>query len=69
MSQDILVTLKQARDSNLDLFSEYVCLAIDHEKIGDDFKYRYWMDRAREVSRVIRVISDDLLFVAGGDKK
>lgn len=68
MNKDILATLRQARDINLDLFSEYVYLAIDNEKDGDDLKYRYWMDRAREVSRVIRVIGDDLLFVEGGDK-
>ena len=67
MSFELLKALRDAKDSNLDLFSEYYCLAIECKEKDDDVNYRYWIDRACDVSNENSRISKDIYKITNGE--
>ena len=66
MSKEMLKALRDAKENNLDLFSEYYCLAMDYKDKDDDLNYRYWMERACDVSRENSKIALDIYKISNG---
>lgn len=66
MNEDLLVALREARNINLDLFSEYLCLSVDCKDNNDIDGYHYWMDRAIDISRANRKLESDIHTISEG---
>lgn len=67
MSFDLLKALRDAKESNLDLFSEYYCLAMECKEKGDNVNYRYWIERAVDISDENSRISKDIYKISNGE--
>lgn len=66
MNDELLKALRQVRNSNIDLFSEYCCLALDFQRKGDTDTYKYWTRRAVDISRENRKIESDIYKITEG---
>lgn len=66
MNYDLLKALRQSREDNLDLFTEYYCLAMDCKHEGNRDDYQYWIDRANDLCRENRKIVADIEKISNG---
>ena len=68
MSEDVLVALRSAKDATLDLFSEYFILAFNCKEAGDKENFRYWLNRASDVSKENHKIESDIRNILKGER-
>lgn len=54
-------------DFILDLFSEYLELAMDYREKGDFEEFKYWSDRTMDLSREYHRIKNDIHKLEKGD--
>lgn len=69
MNMDLLKALRKSREDNLDLFTEYYCLAMDCKHEGNKDDYQYWIDRANDLCRENRKIVEDIMKISDGNYK
>ena len=66
MNKDLLNALRLVRDLNLDIFADFYCLAMECKQDGNKEEYQYWIDRANELCRENRSITEDINRISEG---